>query len=221
MSRELRVHSVQSPAEKIRTAVEIVAIVAAGLWALYTFVYEQQIKPLSEPPEFSVPTTIEQGPTIDGVVFLTIHKRVENTGSTPIDIAAESLAVYGERTASPAGTVQTKDKPTSLEIRSDIPLKPVALLYSFAKLRQGAVGGDPGTDFYMPAHSSAEETELIAIPAKAYQVILVVRRDYIARAPIAPKIAVTIAKGLLGAYELHSKQQQGENDTITQYAIRP
>lgn len=44
--RELRLHSVPTIAEQARISVEIVAILAAGLWALYTFVYEQRIKPL-------------------------------------------------------------------------------------------------------------------------------------------------------------------------------
>jgi hypothetical protein len=47
VKRELHVHSVQSPAERVRTAVEILA---AGIWALYTFVYEQRIKRLSAQP---------------------------------------------------------------------------------------------------------------------------------------------------------------------------
>ena len=34
---------------------------------------------------------------MNGVAFLTIHKRLENTGNVPIDIAAEALSVYGER----------------------------------------------------------------------------------------------------------------------------
>ncbi|MBV9262683.1 MAG: hypothetical protein JO324_00065, partial [Candidatus Eremiobacteraeota bacterium] len=58
MSRELRVHSVPTKAEQIRIVVEIVAIVAAGIWALYTFVYEQRIKPLAEAPSFSIATLV-------------------------------------------------------------------------------------------------------------------------------------------------------------------
>jgi len=95
--RDLRVHSVPTRAEQIRIIVEIVAIVAAGLWALYTFVYVQRIKPLSEAPEFSVGVTVDQGATINGVVFLTIRKRLENTGNVPIDVAAEALSVYGRK----------------------------------------------------------------------------------------------------------------------------
>ena len=39
------------PLATMRSVVEIVAIVAAGFWALYVFAYEQRSKPASEPPE--------------------------------------------------------------------------------------------------------------------------------------------------------------------------
>ena len=221
MKRELHVHSVPSRAEQVRTAVEIVAILAAGIWALYTFVYEQRIKPLSEPPEFSVPTTVEQGPTVNGVVFLTIHKRLENTGNVPIDIAAETLSVQGERFVTPTGRVNRQESSFSAEVRADVPREPVALLFSFAKLRSGAVGGNQKTNFFTPAHSAAEETFVVAVPAHAYPVVLVSRRDYIAKAPITPKIVVRIQRTRLGAYTLDSLVRDGEFDTETEYPIKP
>lgn len=61
---ELRIHSVPTRVEQLRTTVEIVAIVAAGLSALYTFVYEQKIKPLTEDAAWAVPTSVDQGPTV-------------------------------------------------------------------------------------------------------------------------------------------------------------
>lgn len=212
--RVLRVHSVPTFAEQIRTAVEIVAIVAAGLWALYTFVYEQRIKPLSEAPSFSLPTIVDQGSTLNGVVFLTIHKRLQNMGNVPIDIAAEALSVYGEaierRRRYDRIETSTNDKVTA-----DVPRRPVALLFSFAKLRSGALGGNQHTDFFVPAHSSAEETFLVAAPIKAYPVILIVRKDYVEKAPITPKLAIELVKTRSGAYSLHSNPSdlQGEYDT--------
>lgn len=220
MSRELNVHSVPTIAERIRTAVEIVAIVAAGLWALYTFVYEQRIKPLSENPEFSVPTIVDQGPTTNGVVFLTIHKRVVNTGNMAIDLAAESLSVYGEKLEPRTGHIQgLHNTPVFTAIAADVPRKPVALLFSFAKLRAGAIGGR--TNFVTQAHSSLEEDYLIAVPAKTYPVIKIVRKDFVGKAPISPQISVRIERTRLGAYTLQSPQITGEYDSEVEYPIRP
>jgi hypothetical protein len=215
------VHSVPTPAERARVIVEIVAILAAGLWALYTFVYVQEIKPLSEPASFAVPTLVDQGATINGVVFLTIHKRLENTGNVPIDIAAEAFSVYGEKIVQRTRRVQRIETPTSAKVTADVPRVTVALLYSMAKLRNGAVGGNPKSGFFTLPHSSADENFLIAVPVNAYPVILIVRKDYVAKAPIVPKIPVQIIRTPLGGYDLRSKLLQGEYDNILEYPIRP
>jgi hypothetical protein len=221
MSRDLRVHSVPSRAEQVRTAVEIVAIVAAGLWALYTFVYEQRIKPLSEAPQFSDPVSVDQGPTTNGVVLLTVHKRLENSGNVPIDIAAESLSVYGEKLDSRVRRIQQDNTATFVQMSADVPRRAVALLFSFAKLRSGAVGGDQSINFFVPPHSSSEETFVVAVPARVYPVIKIGRKDFIGKAPISPKISVRIVRTPMGAYELQSPQREGEYDTENEYPIRP
>lgn len=221
MKRELHVHSVQTRAEQIRTAVEIVAIVAAGIWALYTFVYEQRIKPLSESAEFSVPTTVTQGPTVNGVVFLKIHKRLENTGNVPIDIAAEAVNVYGEKLESSKIRIRRTQTSTSAGVEADVPRKPVALLYSAVKLRSGAVGGNPHTSFFLPPHSSAEEVFLVAVPAHTYPVVLVRRIDFIHKAPIVPRLKVRITRTILGGYWLDANSLDGEYDNLDEYPIQP
>lgn len=219
--RSLRVHSVPTRAEQIRIAVEVVAIIAAGAWALYTFVYEQRIKPLSEGPAFSVSTPVDQSPTRNGVVFLRIHKRFENTGNVAIDLAAEALSVYGERMTTRATREDRTQTPTRAQVTADVPRRPVALLFSIAKLRNGAVGGNPKTAFYLPPHSSGEQVFLVAVPAKIYPVVLIVRKDYIEKAPIFPKIAVRIVRTSLGAYDLQPSALPGEYDSEDEVPIRP
>jgi hypothetical protein len=221
VKRDLRVHSVPTRAEQIRTAVEIVAIVAAGIWALYTFVYEQRIKPLSEPAEFSVPMTVTQGPTVNGVVFLTIHKRLENTGDVPIDVAAEALNVYGEKLVRSGARVQRVETPVLAQVKADVPRQPVALLFAIAKLRSGAVGGNPKTSFYLSPHSAAEQVFVVAVPAHAYPAVLVKRIDFIRKAPITPQVPVHIVRTSLGGYTLVPTALEGEYDSEDEYPIRP
>ncbi|HEY1429870.1 MAG TPA: hypothetical protein VGF18_09875 [Candidatus Tumulicola sp.] len=221
MKREFHVHSVQTRTERLRTAVEIVAILAAGVWALYTFVYEQRIKPLSEQAEFSVPTTVTQGPTVNGVVFLTIHKRLENTGNVAIDIAAEALNVYGEKIVRSGARALRIRTPYTVEVRADIPRKQVALLFSKVRLRSGAVGGNPKTSFYLPPHSSAEEDFVVAMPAHTYPAVLVSRVDFIRKAPIKPAIPVRIVRTKIGGYTLDSTSLDGEYDSDNEFPIDP
>lgn len=221
MKRDLHVHSVPTRAEQVRMAVEVLAILAAGIWALYTFVYEQRIKPLSEPAEFSVPTSVTQGPTVNGVVFLTIHKRLENTGDVPIDVAAEALDVYGEKITASSARVQRMESRVMAQVKADVPRKPVALLFSVAKLRNGAVGGNPNTAFYLSPHSAAEQVFLVAVPAHVYPAVLVTRIDYIRKAPINPKIPVHIVRSRLGGYTLVPTALNGEFDSEDEYPIKP
>ncbi len=220
MPHELRVHSVPTWSENLRTGVEVVAIVAAGIWALYTFVYEQRIKPLGEAPSFSVPTSVEQGPTVHGVVFLTIHKRIQNTGNVPIDLAAESLSVYGERIEERAGSQTRSETPSHAVVSADVPRRRVKLLYSTAKLRAGAVGGS-NTDFVVPPHSEGDEEFLVAVPAGVYPVVLIARKDYVVKASSAAKIPVQIVRSDLGGYDLQSTILQGEYDSKYEFPIRP
>jgi hypothetical protein len=220
MSRQLHVHAVPTRAEHLRTVVEIVAILAAGAWALYTFVYEQRIKPLSQRPAFATPTTIEQGPTINGAAILTIHKRLDNNGDVPIDIAASTLTVYGETLASHT-ELRIDASRTVPSISDDVPRHITKVLYSVAKLRAGAVDGNPNLGFLVPPHSSADEVFVVAVPVRTYPMIRMYRKDYITKAPIVHKVPVHIVRGLLGAYDLASSQSDGEYDWFQEFAIKP
>ncbi|MBV8197368.1 MAG: hypothetical protein JO263_04485 [Candidatus Eremiobacteraeota bacterium] len=221
MSREFRVHSIPTRAEQVRIIVEVVAILAAGAWALYTFVYEQRIKPLAEAPSFSIATLVEQSAPTNGVVFVTVHKRLENTGNVGIDVAAEALSVYGEQIAKRTQRESRTESATRAQVTADVPRRKVALLFSIAKLRNGAVTGNQNIAFYVPPHSSAEAVYLVAVPARTYPVVLVKRRDFIAKAPITPKVPVRIVRTPEGAYDLKSSQLTGEYDSDDEYPIRP
>jgi hypothetical protein len=45
--REIRL--VEDPWATLRHVVEVLALVAAGAWAFYTFIYQEKIKPANEP----------------------------------------------------------------------------------------------------------------------------------------------------------------------------
>ena len=218
-ARELRVQSVPTREERLRTVIEIIAILAAGLWALYTFVYEQRIKPLSESPSFAFPTDVEQGPTINGVAFLTIHRGLQNNGNVPIDVAAEALSVYGETIAARSSAIY-KTSRWKVSVEDDVPRYKEKLLYSYARLRKGAAGGNQRSGFLVPPHSSASEDFLVAVPKKQFPVVFVVRKDYVAKFPIAPKVAVQIVRTPMGGYDLASFDLSGEYDTALEYAIK-
>ncbi len=45
-----KIRIIEDPWATFRHVIEAVAIVAAGLWAFYIFVYQEKIKPSGEPP---------------------------------------------------------------------------------------------------------------------------------------------------------------------------
>ena len=51
--------------------------------------------------------------------------------------------------------------------------------------------------------------------------MLIVRKDYVEKAPIRPKIAVQIVRTGLGGYDLRSNVLEGEYDSRYEYPIRP
>ncbi len=87
------------PLGTLRDAVEVVAIVAAGLWALYVFAYEQRFKPASEPPSLRLTGSLYKLGTHNGLVQLAIKATIYNNGSTNATLIASGFTADGLRYA--------------------------------------------------------------------------------------------------------------------------
>jgi len=59
MGRELHVHSHPSRVEHWRHLVEIAALTVAAIWGFYVFVYQERIKPASEPAELQALVSLD------------------------------------------------------------------------------------------------------------------------------------------------------------------
>lgn len=79
----------------LRDIVEIVAIVAAGFWALYVFVYEQRIKPAGEPPELLLSGNLHQLGFHNGLAQIGYNVTVRNVGRTDVYIVAAAFVADG------------------------------------------------------------------------------------------------------------------------------
>lgn len=103
--------------EALNSAVQTLAIVLAGAWAVYTFVYEAKIAPGLAPPSLSVTTKLERVGERDGVVAIRSTVTRTNVGQAEVRVlgltynvmgvkvrfgeaAAEAVAVPGELPAS-------------------------------------------------------------------------------------------------------------------------
>jgi hypothetical protein len=95
----------------VRDVVEILAIVAAGVWAFYTFVYENQIKPANSQPVAQVESSLTRLGEKNGLIAVQSHLEIKNVGQAEIWLYGISETVLGSTvrrreplaTASPGG----------------------------------------------------------------------------------------------------------------------
>lgn len=80
-----------------RDVVEIVAILAAGIWALYVFAYEQRIKPANEPPSLLVAGSLHRVGERKGLVQVGFSGTVRNAGHADVAIVALGISANGVR----------------------------------------------------------------------------------------------------------------------------
>ena len=81
----------------VRDVVEIVAIIAAGAWAFYVFVYENRIKPSFATPDINVTASMQRLSTHNGLIGVGLHVELHNVGTVPARFLAIAVNVYGQR----------------------------------------------------------------------------------------------------------------------------
>jgi hypothetical protein len=89
----------------VRDVVEIVAILAAGIWAMYVFVYEQRIKPASEPPSLILTGSLHRLGAQNGLIRIGMNATILNNGHTNASLIATSFAADGLRYSANAAPV--------------------------------------------------------------------------------------------------------------------
>lgn len=82
-----------------RDVLEIVAILAAGIWALYVFVYEQRLKPAGEPPSVIFTGSLHRLGQHAGLIQFGVRGKVVNNGQTDVSIIALGFTGDGLRYA--------------------------------------------------------------------------------------------------------------------------
>jgi hypothetical protein len=79
----------------VRDLVEIFAIVAAGVWAFYTFVYENQIKPAQSKPILQATSSLERLGERHGLVAIDARLSIKNVGTTDVWLYGLAETVSG------------------------------------------------------------------------------------------------------------------------------
>jgi hypothetical protein len=215
--REIRI--VEDQWASYRHVIEAVAIVIAGVWAFYTFVYQEKIKPAGEPASLNDSVAITRLGRDARREVLGIAVRFVNTGKTEIDIAADAYNVWGDRYGA-------RERSTSVErhgyhaYASSIPRASRRIVERFAELRDAAVGGVVGTHIVLEPGATETVADVIVVPRGEYDVI----HAQVVAVPVKTsdpeKVHVSIERRRNGGFWLHTPDAF-EDDNDTDFALIP
>lgn len=96
----------------VRDVVEIVAIIAAGIWAFYVFAYENRIKPSMADPDVNITASMKRLGEHNGLIGVGLHLELHNVGTVRAHFLGVAVNVYGQRivAATPAPSVSPGSK---------------------------------------------------------------------------------------------------------------
>jgi hypothetical protein len=97
MSREVHVYSHGSRLAKWRQIIEIAALIAAGIWAFYVFVYKERIKPASEAPNIQILRSVTHEALPRGKELVTVIITLKNVGTVDVQMGGLIVNAYGIR----------------------------------------------------------------------------------------------------------------------------
>jgi hypothetical protein len=87
----------------LRDVVEVAAILVAGIWALYVFVYENRIVPALAPPTPSISVELRHVGNDGNLAVIRLVETIHNPGPTEVYFLGYAVTVFGDRViASPS-----------------------------------------------------------------------------------------------------------------------
>ena len=206
----------------VRHIVEAVAIVSAGIWAFYTFVYQERIKPASEPAALTLTIALSSLGHDRLRDIVNLHVGLHDTGKTEIDIAADGYNIWGERYGGQS-VVRRRESPDRYRFDSGLPIVSRRLITAFAELRDAAVGGTKGNHIIIEPGSTETLDRVFAVPHGAYDII----HAQVSAVPIkttrTAKVPIAVTTPRVGGYLLRpaAGDDAEEDDNTTDFALPP
>jgi hypothetical protein len=156
----------------IRDIVEIVAIIAAGCWAFYVFVYENRIKPSFETPDVNVTASMQRLSTHKGLTAVALHVQLHNVGTVQARFLAFAVNVYGQRVTAQAPRPHPVDAGLRYDSGDFSRTDAAVAVYSWAYVtNQGNPSSSQGTT--LDAGSTIENDRIFYVPQGRFDVLTV------------------------------------------------
>jgi hypothetical protein len=145
-----------------RDIVEILAIVAAGIWAIYVFVYTDKIEPFTRPHAPKVDSSIGVVGAKGGLLAVRLQQSIENTGPSRLYVLGSIATISGQSVRPPSGDeVHAIEKPEYV-VRQRFHFGKLETAYSYFYRHVAAV--EPGARW--------EHSWIIFIPRTRYDVLI-------------------------------------------------
>jgi hypothetical protein len=215
-----RVNLTEDPWTTLRHVVEAIAIIAAGIWAFYTFIYQEKIKPASEPAAVAVSVGVRGLGHDRYRDYFALTRRFENTGKTEVDLAADGFNIWGERYARrQVGMMSIK--PNIRRFDATIPILSRHVIAAFAELRDASVGGRKGYHIIVEPGASDSLESVYAVERGRYDLIEAQVMVVPIKTSDTKEIAVRIQRESDGSYSLYPPKEYYEDDNAIDYVITP
>jgi hypothetical protein len=183
--------------------VEIAAFVAAGIWGVYTFVYQTHIAPLFETAHETITGDVTRIGTTPAAYIERVTVTIRNNGQVPVDTAGMAFNLYGLRDVHQAPAAIKRPNGVVIAEQSTTP-DSWTLLGSYADLRASVQTGDPGSHVILNPDDSARIEFLAVAPRGRYTALKLSTDTIYVRYPFTTKIPVTLVRDAGGAFHLNS-----------------
>jgi hypothetical protein len=179
--RALRIE--QSPLEKVRLWVEILAFAAAGAWAIYTFVYQTQIAPSFVPAHEVFTVSVQRLASTASGSIQRVTLTIRNDGTVDVDAIALALNVYAA--TAPGLRWQTEVAPNSFTLHFPDP-QSWGVVQAYGHLYGAATLGRPNNHMLLRPGDTTDLVFLTTVPREDHVLRVDVDTGY-GRFPIGAK----------------------------------
>ncbi|AWN55870.1 hypothetical protein [Methylobacterium sp. 17Sr1-1] len=155
--------------DRVNTLVQTLALLGAGAWGVYTFVYEARIKPGLAPPAVSVTTALAKAGERDGHVAIRSTVTRRNVGEAGVRVLGLAYTVSGIRARfGPDAAAPERAGGTAFARGYDLD-EPGTVILRQGKLFAGATDGAEPSDLN-PGEAVSRDSIFYA-DAKAYDFV--------------------------------------------------
>jgi hypothetical protein len=157
---------------RVRDIVEIVAIVAAGIWAFYTFAYENRIRPSFAQPEVNISASLQRLSEQHGLIAVGLHVDLHNVGTVNAHFLGLAVNVLGWRVMPASPVVPKSREPLNYEYQGYYSIGRSVPVYSWSYVTHL---GNPqtGVDTELDPGTSIENYRVFYVPKGKFDLLTV------------------------------------------------